>query len=128
MMAMSLIMQKPEPASGKAWCVPPAVLQASLCRSASCAVRRVPVKEQARIQAASQRPHLQSSRASQRPECIVRANSSVAGEPVLQRQPRCQQSACAEGTKSQWSASKESFSRGITHHASCLNVREFMGA
>ena len=34
MMARSLMMQKPEPASGKAWCVPPAVLQASLyCRA-----------------------------------------------------------------------------------------------
>ncbi len=29
-MAMSLMMQKPEPQSGKAWWVPPAVLQASL--------------------------------------------------------------------------------------------------
>ena len=41
-MAMSLMMQKPEPQSGKAWWVPPAVLQASLYRSASLAVSSVP--------------------------------------------------------------------------------------
>ena len=41
-MAMSLMMQKPEPASGKAWCVPPAVLQASLYCRASLAVSSVP--------------------------------------------------------------------------------------
>ncbi len=40
--ARSLMMQKPEPWAGKAWCVPPAVLHASPYLSASCAVSRVP--------------------------------------------------------------------------------------
>jgi hypothetical protein len=40
--AKSFKMQKPLPASAKAWWVPPAVLTARPCCSASCAVRRVP--------------------------------------------------------------------------------------
>lgn len=55
MMAMSLTMQKPEPASGNAWCVPPAVLQASLWCNASRAVSRVPVQSVRRVSRAPQR-------------------------------------------------------------------------
>lgn len=40
--ARSLSMQKPEPVSGNAWCVPPAVLHARPWRSASRAVSSVP--------------------------------------------------------------------------------------
>ena len=49
MMAKSLMMQKPEPASGKAWCVPPAVLQASLYCRASLAVSSVPAAHHGNI-------------------------------------------------------------------------------
>ena len=45
--ARSLRMQKPEPASGNAWCVPPAVLHARPCISASRAVSSVPEQPQA---------------------------------------------------------------------------------
>ncbi len=37
------MMQKPLPKLGKAWCVPPAVLQARPCCNASSAVSSVPV-------------------------------------------------------------------------------------
>ena len=44
--ARSFRMQKPDPKDGKAWCVPPAVLQAKPCCSASSAVSRVPAWQQ----------------------------------------------------------------------------------